>query len=338
MRSRSFFPILFALVAGPSLPACSSAQTSIAGPTSDTKCQVVAGSSPASFAAGGGTGTISVSTSRDCTWTIATSTSWVSLGDNRSGQGEASIVFTVAANPVPSARSGTIVVANQTVELSQAAAPCRYSISRTRDSVGIGGGQLSVDVSTLTGCTWTATSKASWIAITSGGSGNANGTVVMTVAPNGGDQRVGVVDVSGQIYTVVQDAVPPPPPPPAPPAAPAPSPSPPPPPAPAPTPAPSPAPVPPSPPTIPTPPTSPGAGEKVHVDGSVTGLSGQCPVLAFTVNGVAIVTNDSTNFKKGGCKKVDESRGVSVTGRLTSGVVLASEVEIQKGHDSDSQP
>ena len=159
MRSRSFFPILFALVAGPSLPACSSAQTSIAGPTSDTKCQVVAGSSPASFAAGGGTGTISVSTSRDCTWTIATSTSWVSLGDNRSGQGEASIVFTVAANPIPSARSGTIVVANQTVELSQAAAPCRYSISRTRDSVGIGGGQLSVDVSTLTGCTWTATSS-----------------------------------------------------------------------------------------------------------------------------------------------------------------------------------
>src|SRR5204862_120667 len=131
----------------------------------------------------GGPGTISVSTSRDCTWTIATNTSWVSLGNNRSGQGEASIGFTVAANPVPSARSGTIVVANQTVELSQAAAPCRYSISRTRDSVGIGGGQLSVDVSTLTGCTWTATSKASWIAITSGGSGNANGTVVMTVVP-----------------------------------------------------------------------------------------------------------------------------------------------------------
>jgi len=317
MRSRSFFPILFALVAGSSLPACSSAQTTIAGPTSDTKCQVVAGSSPASFAAGGGTGTISVSTSRDCTWTIATNTSWVSLGNNRSGQGEASIGFTVAANPVPSARSGTIVVANQTVELSQAAAPCRYSISRTRDSVGIGGGQLSVDVSTLTGCTWTATSKASWIAITSGGSGNANGTVVMTVAPNGGDQRVGVVDVSGQIYTVVQDAVPPPPLPPAPPAAPAPTP----------TPAPSPAP---SPPTIPTPPTSPGAGEKVHVDGSVTGLSGQCPALAFTVSGVAVITNASTDFKKGNCRRVDESRGVSVTGRLTSGVVLASEVEIQE--------
>src|SRR5437867_12152485 len=110
MRSRSFLPILFLLVAGSSLPACSSAETSIAGPTSDTKCQVVAGGSPASFAASGGTGTINVSTSRDCTWTIATSTSWVSLGDNRSGQGEASIDFTVAANPVTSPWTVSIVV------------------------------------------------------------------------------------------------------------------------------------------------------------------------------------------------------------------------------------
>jgi len=76
----------------------------------------------------------------------------------------------------------------------------------------------------------------------------------------------------------------------------------------------------------------------VHVDGSVNGLSGECPALAFTVNGVAIVTNSSTDFKKGNCKHVDESRDVSVTGTRMGGVVLASEVEIQKGHHGDSQP
>jgi hypothetical protein len=77
----------------------------------------------------------------------------------------------------------------------------------------------------------------------------------------------------------------------------------------------------------------------VHVDGSVTGLSGQCPALAFTVSGVAVITDASTDFKKGDCRRVDESRGVSVTGtRLTRGVVLASVVELQKGHDGDSQP
>jgi Domain of unknown function (DUF5666)/Putative binding domain, N-terminal/Viral BACON domain len=326
MRPRPFFAAVLAILTGSSLSACSSAQTSVAGPTSDGKCQVAAGSSPASFGANGGSGTISISTSRDCTWSIATSTSWVSLNGDRSGQGEASVGFSVAANPVPSARSGTIVVGSQTVELSQAAAACRFSISRTRDSVGFGGGQLSVDVSTLTGCTWTATSKASWITVSSGPSGNGNGTVGLSVAPNSGDQRVGQVDVSGQIYTVAQDAVPSSPPPPA---SPAPSPSPTPTPPSAPTP--SPAPTPPSP--------SPGFGDTMHVDGSVNGLSGQCPALAFTVNGVSIITNGSTDFKKGKCKQVDESRGVSVTGtRMAGGVVLASEVEIQKGHDGDLQP
>jgi uncharacterized protein DUF5666 len=77
----------------------------------------------------------------------------------------------------------------------------------------------------------------------------------------------------------------------------------------------------------------------VHVDGAVTGLSGQCPALSFTVSGVSIITNGSTDFKKGGCKHVEQSSGVSVTGtRLASGVVLASEVEIARGNGGDSQP
>jgi Domain of unknown function (DUF5666) len=78
-------------------------------------------------------------------------------------------------------------------------------------------------------------------------------------------------------------------------------------------------------------------GEKVHVSGSVSGLSGQCPALSFTVGGVAIVTNGSTDFKKGNCKQVEKSRGVDVTGnRLSSGAVLATEVEISRGNDATS--
>jgi hypothetical protein len=311
MRS-SLCLAIFALVAGSSLPACSSAQTSVAGPTSDAKCQIVAGTSPASFGAGGGTGTVNISTSRDCTWTIATSTSWVSLDGDRNGQGEAAIGFTVSANPAPSARSGTIVVANQTVEVSQAAAACGYGISRTRDSIGYAGGQLSVAVTTLTGCNWTATSRAAWITITSGQSGNGNGTVTVNIASNSGDQRFGDVDVSGQIYTVAQGAVSLPP-------------------------SPTPAPDPPSPSPAPTPPSA-GPGAQVHVDGAVTGLSGQCPALSFTVNGMPIITDGSTDFRRGKCKHVEESRGVSVTGtQLGSGIVLASTVEIARGNDGDSQ-
>jgi len=352
MRSPLWLPASFALIFVCCLsPACSSTETSLVGPTTDSKCQIDASGSPVSFSAAGGTGTVKINTSRDCTWTVATSTSWVSLNGDRSGQGEASIGYSVAANLVPAVRSGSIVVGSQTVEVSQAAAACRYILSRTRDAIGFGGGTLSVAVSTLTGCNWSATSKAAWITVTSGQSGNANGTVALSIGPNnGGDQRVGEVDVSGQIYTVVQGAVPGSPPPapapppadpdPAPPApspSPSPAPTPTPPPAPAPTPPPAPAPTPPPAPAPKPAPSPPPAPEKVHVEGTVSGVSGQCPALSFTVSGVPIVTNGSTDFKKGNCRQVEHSRSVEVTGtRQTSGIVLATEVQISRGNDATS--
>ena len=318
MRSPFFLPASFAVIFVCCLsPACSSTETSLLGPTTDSKCQINASSSPVSFTAAGGTGTVTISTSRDCTWSIATSTSWVSLNGDRSGQGEASIGYSVAANPAPAVRSGTIVIGSQTVEVSQAAAACHYSLSRTRDAIGFGGGSLSIAVSTLTGCNWNATSKVPWITVTSGQSGNANGTVALSIGPNsGGDQRVGEVDVSGQIYTVVQERVPP-------------------------RPAPAPAPPPEDPDPAPSPgpaPAPPPSSEKVHVEGTVSGLSGQCPALSFTVSGVAIVTNESTDFEKGSCKHVEHSRSVEVKGtRQSSGVVLATEVQISRGSDATSQ-
>jgi len=325
------FPIVPAVVLtlGPCLvAACSSSKTSVVGPTTDSKCQITAATSPVSFTATGGSGTLSITTSRDCTWTIATSTSWVSLNGDRSGQGEASIPFTVAVNPAAAARSGTIAVGSQTVEVRQAAAPCRYTLSRARDGIGPAGGTLSVDVTTLSGCSWTAASRTAWITVTSGRSGTVTGTIALSIAANSGDQRVGEVDVAGQIYTVVQEAVPPAPAPPTltPPPAPAPAPpptSPSPPPAPAPKPAPT-----------PTPSPVPDVGEHVEVDGSVKNLSGRCPVLSFTVDGESIVTNASTDFKKGNCGQVENSRKVDVKGtRLASGVVLAIEVEISRGNN-----
>ena len=303
MRSPFFLPASFAVIFVRCLsPASSSTETSLVGPTTDSKCQINASSSPVSFTAAGGTGTVTISTSRDCTWSIATSTSWVSLNGDRSGQGEASIGYSVAPNPVPAVRSGTIVVGSQTVEVSQAAAACHYSLSRTRDAIGFGGGSLSVAVSTLTGCNWNATSKVPWITVTSGQSGSANGTVALSVGPNrGGDRRVGEVDVSGQIYTVVQEVPPPP-------ADPDPAPAP-----------------------------QPTPQEKVHVEGTVSGLSGQCPAISFTVSGVAIVTDGSTDFKKGNCRQVEHSRSVEVTGtRQSSGVLLATEVQISRGNDATS--
>jgi uncharacterized protein DUF5666 len=67
----------------------------------------------------------------------------------------------------------------------------------------------------------------------------------------------------------------------------------------------------------------------------VTLLAGKCPTVAFTVNGYAIVTTGSTDFKRGNCGQLQNSRGVTVNGlRLPSGVVQATDVELWKGNDA----
>jgi hypothetical protein len=292
--------------------ACHSAQTSVTGPTADTKCQVTASSTPQSFNASGGTGSVTIAAARDCTWSIATTANWMSIGGQRSGQGEASVSYTVAANPAPAARSGSIVVGSQTVSVSQAAAPCTYNLNRPRDSIGFEGGALSVNVTTLTGCAWTAASQVPWIGIRSGQSGNASGTVALDVSANGGAARVGQVNVGGQTYTVNQSAAPAPDPRPAPPSPAPPSP-------------PSPGPPPPAPPPSPPKPTP------VEFDGVIFNVSGRCPNVSFNAGGFTVVADRGTDYKKSDCGDVRGGRRVSVDGLLqANGSVYATRIEVDR--------
>src|SRR5439155_531625 len=73
-------------------------------------------------------------------------------------------------------------------------------------SFAAAGGTGSVPVTAGTGCTWTATSSATFVAITSGASGSGNGTVSFTVAANTGASRTATLTVSGTSFTVSQSA------------------------------------------------------------------------------------------------------------------------------------
>src|SRR4051812_25532606 len=304
-----------------SLAACSSTQTSLNAPTAD-KCQVSASSSPSAFAAAGGQGSLAITTARDCTWSISTEAGWLSLSGDRSGQGDASIPYAVAPNPVPSPRSATLVVGGQSLAVNQAAAACQFSLSRGSDVITAAGGRLSVDVRTLTGCAWNAASDAAWISISSGQSGTASGTVTLTVAANIAAARVGHVNVGGQSYTINQQGVPVPAPAPNPPS---PQPSP----APAPTPAPAPQPSPS--PTPPPPPTPPPVSTNVDFDGTISGVRGRCPSVTFNVGGMTVVTDDSTEYTKSKCG--DLRNGASVSGQGTAqgtGPVTATQIKVKK--------
>jgi all-beta uncharacterized protein/BACON domain-containing protein len=319
MHSRVSTPILAIAVAGAcALAACTSSQTSTTAPGAD-KCQVAVTGTASTFPAVGGGGTLSVTTARDCSWTVATDAAWVSIDGARAGQGSAQVPYTVAANQAASPRSGAIVVGPERVQLSQAAAPCLFSLSRSSASIGDAGGRVTVDVSTPAGCSWSASTTESWIAIESGRSGVSSGTVILTVAANAGNRRVGHVTVAGQNYTIAQDGAP---------AAPSPNPQP--------SPPPSPPPPSPSPTPTPTPaPAPPPSGSAVHVQGTVAAVSGGCPQIVFLISGgPTVLTDGSTNFRGGNCGDVRDGTGVEVDGLQQSTLIVkATAIRITKGSD-----
>jgi hypothetical protein len=66
---------------------------------------------------------------------------------------------------------------------------------------------MGVTASATSGCTWTASSQASWIHVPDGESGNGSGAFTFTVDANPGAARAGTLTVAGQIVVFNQTAV-----------------------------------------------------------------------------------------------------------------------------------
>ncbi|MES0335743.1 MAG: FG-GAP-like repeat-containing protein [Candidatus Magnetobacterium sp. LHC-1] len=80
------------------------------------------------------------------------------------------------------------------------------SISPTNKNFPPGGGSDTVNVSANAACTWTATSNAGWITISSVSTNSGSGTVSYTVAANtGSTYRTGTMTIAGQTFTVIED-------------------------------------------------------------------------------------------------------------------------------------
>lgn len=87
----------------------------------------------------------------------------------------------------------------------QSAPACSYDLSAPGQSFPSAGGAGSVNVMAPGGCAWTATVSPGWIKITSGASGNGNGTVNYSVEPNAdSSQRSGTIAIANRTFTVTQ--------------------------------------------------------------------------------------------------------------------------------------
>jgi hypothetical protein len=176
-----------------------------AGPS----CTYSISSASQDFNAAGGTGSVGVTTQSTCNWTAASNTSWVTITSGASGSGAGSVGYNVSANTGAGQRTGTMTIAGQTFTVTQSAVTCTFSISQASQSFDSKGGTGSVNVSSASGCNWTAASSTDWITITSGSSGSGNGTVNFTVASNvSTSQRAGTMTIAKQTFTVTQAGAP----------------------------------------------------------------------------------------------------------------------------------
>jgi len=161
--------------------------------------------SGASVPGSGGSGTINVVTSPGCPWTTSTVVPWLSITSGVTGSGSGSATFLAQANQ-SATRSGNISIAGQTYLITQAAgSPCVYVLSPgSGASAPAAGGASSITVTTGGGCPWSATSDSNWLIVTGGSSSSGTGSVQYTVLLNSGAQRIGIINVAGQTYTVTQ--------------------------------------------------------------------------------------------------------------------------------------
>jgi hypothetical protein len=168
-------------------------------------CSYTVSPTTQTFAGTGGPASAAVTAPSGCAWTATSNAIWITITSGSSGSGNGTTNYSVTAN-TGAQRSGTLTIAGQTVTVTQSAA-CSFTVSPTTQTVVSAGGPASTAVTTAAGCTWTATSNAAWITITSGSSGSGNGTVNYSSAANTTTaQRTGTLTVAGKTVTVTQSA------------------------------------------------------------------------------------------------------------------------------------
>ncbi|MBK8812256.1 MAG: hypothetical protein IPN69_16220 [Acidobacteria bacterium] len=159
-----------------------------------------------SFPAAGGNGAFQISIPTGCGWTASTSSSFVSITSPASGEGTGNIGFSVAPNE-GGARTGLITVTDgittRTFQAQQGSG-CPTSIAQSTLNFASAGGPGSLNVTAGAGCSWLATTTATWIGVTSPQQ-TGNGTAAFNVAPNTSrNARSASVTIGAQTLTVNQ--------------------------------------------------------------------------------------------------------------------------------------
>ena len=93
------------------------------------------------------------------------------------------------------------IAGSWSINLTTSSTACDFTISPSAQAFPIGGGNGSFGISMPSACSWTATAPSSFLTITSAASGDGNGSIAYSVAPNQGGPRSGSIVVSNGVAT-----------------------------------------------------------------------------------------------------------------------------------------
>ncbi len=144
-----------------------------------------------------------------CTWTAFPQVSWISVTSGASGTGNGVVKFAMQPSTQVTARMGGLNVAGQSFQFVQdAGVSCSYTVSPATVSAAKSGGVVNLLVSAPTGCSWTATSSATWLSLSATGTaGSSGGVTSVTLQQNTtGAARAGTVTIGGRAVTITQAA------------------------------------------------------------------------------------------------------------------------------------
>ena len=151
-------------------------------------------------------GSFAVNATGNCAWTAVSNADWLLVTSSPSGNGSGTVSYTISRNNAIASRTGAIAVGQEAFIVRQQgdAGNCEYSVAPVDFSPCMPATTLKVLVTTDAACPWTASTAASWIAL-SQSSGTGTATIDLAVRENYDAPRDGVVAVRWPTVTAGQN-------------------------------------------------------------------------------------------------------------------------------------
>lgn len=166
-------------------------------------CTFSLGAARAEAVAAGGPGSVTVTSS--CDWQASSAVPWITINSGPTGSRNGQVAYTVAQNASPAPRIGILTIGGQSFTVTQAAAPCTYTVMPTAFDFPSGGGQGSVTVTTDQACQAMPETTTSWIRFGSQIAGTGQLQQVFLVDANSSaDARTGSFTIGGSTVQVRQ--------------------------------------------------------------------------------------------------------------------------------------